>query len=183
MQHFRTFLVVLAVCPFLVSCGEVIGFKVASAGLLAVSHGIFSRPDVNLKEKNYAAADFLVSQVSPHIDALETIDVRPLEEMDHAGITSPFGRRVSEGVGLRFSELGYHVDLHKVSINDPSPASDRADFRLKGTYAVKANQVDVYLRVIEIKNGQIVGRFDYSMPLSSEIRQLAQTQPRIFKVK
>ncbi|MGH1403943.1 MAG: hypothetical protein ACRBDL_06840 [Alphaproteobacteria bacterium] len=184
MQHFRVFLVMLAACPVLVSCGEVVGFKVVSAGLLAASHGVFARPDVNLKEKNYAAADFLISQVSSSIDTFDVIEVVPLEEMDHAGVSSPFGHAVPEGVGLRFSELGYHVDLHKVSVNDPSSVKvEKVSFRLRGTYAVKAKQVDVYLRMMDVHSGQIVGRFDYSMPLSAEIRKLSQTQTRIFKVK
>ncbi len=173
--------------PLLASCGEVIAFKAASAGLLAVSQGVFSDPDVNLKEKNYAAADFLVGQVSKILKPTQMIDVRPLEEVDHAGITSPLGHKIPEGVGLRFAELGYSVDLHRVATEGNAGLYKRSGkaalYALSGTYAVRGKQVHVYLRLVSNKTGQVIGQFDYMMPMSSELRQLAQTQTRIYIVE
>ena len=186
---FKTVVLGVACLPFLSGCAEVAGFKLATAGLMAVSHGVFSNPDVNLKEKNFAAADFLAGQMKAYIDIHDYIRVFPLEELDNAGISSPLGKAIPEGIGLRFHELGYRVDMARVVAGGKAgiyaaPSSPiNADFVLKGNYLVHDGQVDVYLRVFDARNGQVVGQFDYVMPLSSELNKLSQTEAKIFVVE
>tara|TARA_R110001592_G_scaffold3525_36_gene20304 strand:+ start:7193 stop:7777 length:585 start_codon:yes stop_codon:yes gene_type:complete len=180
----------IASLPLLSSCGtEAVSFKAASAVIAAASYGVFSDPDVNLKEKNYAAADFLQSKIKDQISINQFIIAEPLEEADHPGISSSFGMSVSEGVGLRLQELGYSVLLHDVAPYGngalyPVPTDQvQANFVLRGAYAVKVKEVDVFLRVIDKRTQKVVGGFDYTMPLSREIRKSAETEPRIFRVK
>lgn len=187
LTYFRYF-AFLMIMPFLASCGEIITFKAVTAGLTAASYGVFSRPDVNLKEKNYAAADFIAVQIKRHVGNGDVILAKQLEEMDHAGISSPLGSFIPEGIGLRLIDLGYNVQLHEVAMNGNAgvyslPVGSRgADFVLKGTYMPNNKDVDVFLRVIDTKSGAVIASFDYSLLLSREVRELSQTQTKIFRV-
>lgn len=177
-----------AIVPVLASCTEAMTFKAVTAGVTAAAYGVFSDPDVNLKAKNYAAADYLVSQMKSHVSAYAPILVTPLEERDHAGITSEFGRAVPEEIGLRFMTLGYKVWLHAVApqggVEDyPAPPEGKNPaYRLGGSYYINDDEIDVVLRVTEVKTGRIVARFNYMMPLSREIKELAKTEPRIYRL-
>ncbi|MGH1378883.1 MAG: FlgO family outer membrane protein [Alphaproteobacteria bacterium] len=188
MTGYFRYLFILSIAPFLVSCGETIAFKAVTAGISAASHGVFSRPDVNLKEKNYAAADFLAVKIKDKVGRGDIIIAKQLEEMDHAGISSPLGAFIPEGVGLRLAELGYNVQLHEVAMNGNSglyslpSGSASANFVLRGTYLPNNKDVDVFLRVIDVKSGSVVASFDYSLLLSREVRELSKTQTKIFRV-
>ena len=182
------YIAALMALPMLASCGEFITYKTVTATLAATSYGVFSRPDVNLKEKNYAAADFIAVQMQSHVQRNHIILAKPLEEIDHAGISSPLGAYIPEGIGLRLADLGYHVQLHEVAAGGnaglylpPSKDGD-VDFILKGTYLPNSKDVDVLLRVIDVKSGEVVAHFDYSLLLSREVRELSQTQTKIFRV-
>ncbi|MGN7437813.1 MAG: hypothetical protein ACTHOO_04140 [Alcanivorax sp.] len=190
IRNISTYVLLIACMPFIASCGnEVLTFKAASATLAATSYGVFSDPKVNLKEKNYAAADFLQSQIKKHVSAHNILVAMPLDEVDQPGITSPFGSYVSEGIGLRLQELGYQVLLHNVtpygnqSLYPKPKVMPQADFVLRGSYAVKVKTVDVYLRVVDTSSQNIVGQFDYTMPLSREIKKMSENEPEIFRVK
>ncbi|PCJ99358.1 MAG: hypothetical protein COA45_04785 [Zetaproteobacteria bacterium] len=176
------------ILPVLAACGEILTYKVVTAGLSAASYGVFSRPDVNLKEKNYAAADFMVGQMQGRVKPGHVILAKPLEETDHAGISSPLGAFIPEGIGLRLIDLGYHVQLHEVArsgnsgLYPPPPKGTRVDFILKGTYLPNSKDVDVFLRMIDANSGVVVASFDYSLLLSREVRELSQTKTKIFRV-
>lgn len=174
--------------PVLSSCGDVATFKLATAGVTAAAHGLFSNPEVNLKEKNYAAADYLVSKINHKIDAFDDIVALPLEEADHEGITSPLGMQIPEGVGLRLMELGYAVWLSEVEgerrgLYPSLPKDKTPDYYLKGRYAVHTKDVDVMLQMVDAKTGLVVGMFNYTMPLTHDLRELAKTETRIFRVQ
>lgn len=169
------------------ACVEVSSFKAVTAGISAVSSGIFSNPEVNLKEKNYAAADLLASKIHERIGAFDVIRAEPLQEADHGGITSPLGRSIPEGVGLRLVDLGYRVQLHNVVPKNnvalyPAPTSE-AKYILSGVYSVQKKHVDVILQIVDAKTGSSIGRFDYDLLLSPEVRDMAKTEARIIKVK
>lgn len=166
--------------------GILASHKVAIAGLTATHHGLFSSPDVNLKAKNYAAADFLAMQIKGRVQPHDHIMIEPLVEQDNAIVSSEFGHNVPEGVGLRLHDLGYAVILDEVA---SAPGNGRASYARKhdnyiltGVYAVKRKHVDVFLRLINADNDAIVGRFDYAMPLSPEIKKMAKTETQIFIV-
>ena len=166
-----------------------LAFKAAAVALGATSYGVFSDPDVNLKQKNYAAADFLVSRLDRSIPSNAVITFEPLEEADHRGISSPLGTAIPEGVGLRLGELGYSVLLDKVAPYNnrslyPHPSyHGQPQLVLRGAYAVKKTDVDVFLRLFNTQSNKIEAQFDYTMPLSREIKKLAETEPRAFILK
>ena len=176
--------------PFLSACiGGPYPYKFTAAYLFAASEGVFSDPKVNIKEKNYAAADFLQSKFGKGVSTYHVIKAMPLEELDHPGISSPLGRNISEGVGLRLAELGYNILLQDVAPYDnqdvyPIPKNEaEPHYYLKGFYAVRNKDVGVILHLVDIQNNKVVARFDYTMILSREIKKLSETSPRIFRVK
>ncbi len=189
MTGFKNYILALAVVPALASCASTIGFKAMTAGIAASSYGVFSRPDVNLKEKNYVAADFMAVKIKDIVGFDDTILALPLEESDHAGISSQLGANIPLGVGMRLVELGYQVQLHKVAAADgnaslyPDPkAGDNADFILKGSYRYGKKHMDIFLRLVDVRAAKVVSSFDYSMLLSKEVRELSETGTKIFRI-
>lgn len=189
-SEIRFYFLLAASLPLIASCGnEVLGFKAATAVMAATSHGFFSDPNVNLKEKNYAAADLLQSKIKDKVSPYKVILAQPLEQVDHLGVSSDFGLAIPEGVGLRLQELGYSVLLHDVAPYGnkslyPKPINSvSADFVLRGAYAVKIKDIDVFLRIVDTKTRRVVGAFDYTMPLSREIKKMAETEPQVFRIK
>ncbi len=186
----KTLLVLIACLPLLSACiSGPYPYKFTAGMLFAASEGIFSDPKVNLKEKNYAAADFLQSKFGKTVSTYHLIKALPLEELDHTGITSPLGRSISEGVGLRLADLGYNVSLHDVAPYDneklypETQKEQKPRYILNGFYSVNAKDVDVILHLVDVRSNKIIARFDYTMILSREIKKLAQTPPRIFRIK
>jgi hypothetical protein len=185
----RTFLILITCLPFLNACiGGPYPYQLTAGALFAASEGVFTDPKVNLKEKNYAAADFLQSKFGKAVSTYHVIKAMPLEELDHPGITSPLGSKISEGVGLRLAELGYNIMLQDVAPQDsqglyPTPKNEvTPHYVLKGFYTVKVRDMDVILHMVDARSNNVIARFDYSMILSREIKELAQTPPRIFRV-
>lgn len=184
------FLVLSALClPVITSCiGGPLPYKLTAASLGITASGIFSDPSVNLKEKNYAAADYIQSKMGKNVSTYHVIQALPLDELDHPGITSPLGSAISEGVGLRLTELGYTVMLQDVAPYGnqglyPVPKGDvNPRFVLKGFYDVKHHDVDVILHMVDTRTNAVVARFDYAMVLSREIKKLAQTPPKVYRI-
>ncbi len=186
----KTFIILVSCLPLLSACiSGPYSYKFTAGALYAASQGVFADPKVNFKEKNYAAADFLQSKFGKSVSTYHVIKALPLEELDHPGITSPLGSNISEGVGLRLAELGYNVLLQDVASHDnqdlyPTPKKEiTPHFVLKGFYSVKVRDMDVILHLVDMRSNRVVARFDYTMILSREVKKLAQTPPRIFRVK
>lgn len=163
-------------------------YKFTAGYLFAASQGIFADPKVNLREKNYAAADYIHSKFGKNVSAHHIIKAQPLEQLDHPGISSELGRSISEGVGLRLSELGYNILLQDVAPYDnagvyPSPQKEVSPhFYLKGFYSHSNKDVGIILHMVDAGNGNVVARFDYKIILSREVKKLSETRPRIFRV-
>lgn len=195
-MNIRSFLITLFSLPMLSGCGDPASFKLATAGLAATMHGVFSSPDVNLKEKSYAAADFMEQDLNRSYirRRVETVDyakrmiVHPMTELDNDAITSDFGKKVPEWIGRRFTELGYKTYLYQVTpegntmLYPEPPQGEIIDLELKGFYAVHHKTVDVIIRIFDARTGQLVSNFDYTMPLNREIRNMAKTETRIFRI-
>lgn len=179
----------VAVFPVLTGCTEKIMFRGAITTMTAAMEGVFMRTDVNLKEKNYAAADFLAQRLKPAAGFGRLIAVRALSEVDNPGITSPLGTKIPEEIGLRLMDLGYKVDIRDVATgpNDglyngvPASAGLPA-FVLTGSYLRNRDDMDVHLRVVDAGSGQVVAAFDYKLLLSVEVRKLSETPVRIYRV-
>jgi FlgO protein len=188
-QRIKKTLLITLCLPLLSACGaETLTFKAVTLGLTASANGIFSNPEVNLREKNYAAADYMEQQMRVNVKRSNVIFAKPLEEHDNPGISSALGENIAEGVSLRLIELGYNVYLHDVIRNNQTnpyplpPAGQSPDYMLKGTYDRKKDHVLIKLRLIDIKSGRITASFEYPLLLSPEVRTISQTETRIYKI-
>ncbi len=189
MKAIRKYLVLALLFP-LASCGDPLTFKLASVGLIATAEGLFKDPEINLKEKNFAAADFIASQLrSSNVSYKSPIHILPLEELDNPGITSELGLKLPEGVGLRLIELGYNAQIHDVAsganagLYQSPPKGVTPHYKMTGRYAVRKKEVDVYLRMIDVKTSRVVAQFDYVMALSKEMGKMSKTKPMLYRVK
>ncbi len=189
MKAIRKIAALVLLLP-LMACGDPFSFKLATIGIIATAEGVFKNPDINLKEKNFAAADYMASQLQrSKISYGSSIYALPLEEVDHAGITSEFGMKVPEGIGLRLIELGYNVQIHDVASGAnaglylPPPQGISPQYKMTGRYDVHNRDVDIYLRVIEVKTSRVVAQFDYAMALNKEMRDMSKTKPQAYRVK
>ncbi len=167
------------------------------AMLDTATHGIFQDQEVNIAEKNYAAADYLVHQAQSFIQEQTIIKAGPLGEEYEPNITSRIGQLIPEQIGIRFSQLGYNVDLSEV-MDDQQPANigpldkshDRDRFigrtpstiLLNGTYLRTGLDLQISVRMIDTGSGRVVAAFDYTLPMTNEIADLSEPRPRIYKV-
>lgn len=150
---------------------------------------IFDRPEVNLAEKSYAATDYLMQQGGNFIHKQsDEVKVMPLRNYAAPDLSTRIGRVISKHVGERLQQLGYQVDVVHVSQNiendfpyvDIQP-SDDPDFIMSGTYYNDHHELDVKLRLMNAKTGELVGQFDYSMPMSWEIQRMSRPKPKIIR--
>ena len=175
----------LASAPLLTSCGYT-NFELLSVGVAATANGLFKNPEVNLKEKNYAAADYLLQQSGNYLTRNSAIAVKPLSEADNPGITSPLGRKIPEDIGMRFAELGYTVNLSEVAgpTNKGLYGGSEAypAYILTGSYLKISDGVNVSLRIISNETNSVISSFDYKMALSSEVRKMAEADTQIYRM-
>jgi hypothetical protein len=159
---------------------------------------LFQGNQVSLLETSYDSADML-SQQSKNLlkpgtpisigiltDADMPVAVResmpaspnaplPLQSAGHGDMVSvaapaPFGRVVLEQVGGRLVDLGY--DVVRNDAGKPGQAI------LTGQFARASGRVSVDLRLVDVSTGRILGVYDYSLPITSEVHALLQTSGR-----
>ncbi|MGB4057191.1 MAG: hypothetical protein WBK77_03820 [Alphaproteobacteria bacterium] len=164
------------------------GCDLARVGGTAAVLNIFDRPDVNLAEKNYAAADYLMQAGGNFATKRDTIKAVALQNIAEPALTTRIGRVIAKQTGERLQQLGYNVDLTTVStpIENDMPyaapiAVEQADFILSGTYRNEKSRVDVRLRLVDAKSGKSVAQFDYGLPMSHEIQKMTRPKPKIFR--
>lgn len=175
----KTILSLLVATSLLGGCGN---FPLL-AGSGGVAYDWVSGPDVNVKEKSFAAADYLEQQMRSYLTRQDMIKAMPLytplnqekEDVKDLAITIPYQ------VGTRFSQLGYKVDLLHVA-DEPtagmmeSSASIRdARFVLSGsfypqtTYTHLHRAIKVSLSVTDRQTGQVIASFDYKLPQGKKV--------------
>lgn len=173
----------------LLSGCEVTNFQIATTAITAATQGLFSDPKVNLREKNYAAADYLLQQSGNYLNRTGVIEARALTEADNPAAVSALGRRMADDVGQRLAELGYNVNLRHVAskvdstLYPPGAAQEAAQFILSGSYLKKDKKLEVFLRIFEPGTQRVVSSFNYTMPYSSEIRRLAEADTQIIRLE
>lgn len=153
--------------------------------------GVFQRDDINMTDRNYAAADYLVQQGKTFIGRRDLVKAVPLKDLDEQYVTATIGKLIPEQIGVRLSQLGYVVDIADVTTgadtNYLKPAdaslSKNAKFILAGTYVRQQRTLDVKLRLTQLSTGRVIASYDYTLPLSREIARLAEPTPRIMKVQ
>lgn len=139
-----------------------------------VVNDIFSREDVNLNEKSYAAADYLVQQIKPYVSHDASISVEDLTLVNEPAVSSQLGGIVPQQVAERLRQLGYNIK--------PADWAEEGEFVLGGTYDRNRENVIVNLVMSKAKTDKTVGAFTFMMPMTLELKRLAEPKPRIYKV-
>lgn len=149
----------------------------AMVGGAATANTIFHRKDVNLREKNYAAADYMVQQIESYIPRGAPMYTEELSLVREPAITSKLGRVIPVEVGARLRELGYNVILP----DDNLPVRT-GSYLIGGTYDRIGDVIAVHLRVKEVATGRVIGSFNYTMPTNSDLRKLSEPEAIIYRV-
>jgi TolB-like protein len=160
------------------------------AAVMAATFVNLFRNDVNIRQTNYAAADYMTQYMKAFVDKDEDrIRAETLQDADQPALNAEIGEIIIDQVGERLHELGYDVDLSAVvtvankDIYPPAPASGGTPgFVLSGTYLNKGRDIEVRLRLAEISTGQIRAAYDYKLPLNRELRQKAKAEAKIYRV-
>ena len=156
----------------------------AAKFLETASRGIFPDQEVNLIDRNYAVADYLAGVTKASISRDTPIIQKPLLHANNTGMTSAFGKLITDQVGARLSQLGYTVIKND---NDNLVATQGARLEnggviLGGSYVPGDLEVNVALRLIDQGSGKVVGSYDYIIPVNNEIAEMLEDQPVIFRL-
>lgn len=162
-----------------------------AGGCTASVLGGSAEPQQSLAQINYAAADMLIQQSKSLVTADTPLQAGSLTDLDHPGETTAFGSMVAQQVGARFVQLGYNVSENGGAapggaMYDPAPAYGNATagtrnmaasgpVEISGQYAQGKKTVIVNLRLTEQQTGRVLAAYDYNVPLTSDVRQLAKT--------
>lgn len=175
---------ILLCCVFAIGGLGLSGCMTGTALLDTYGAGIFREDNTNMTERNYGAADYLVQQAGSYMKNGKLVKALPMRDVEEPVLTAKIGRIIPEQVGIRLAQLGYNVDVSEVS---SSPESDylrgggAPDFTLSGTYQRKGQDLIVHLRITQVHGGNVVGAFDYSMPMDYGMADMAKPQTRIYK--
>lgn len=189
LRAFGTALVVFASLLSLSGCGSPV--TTGLAGNYAYS--IFKDPDVNLREKNYAAADYIIQRTGNYVNRYGVIKALPLENITQPGSVSDFSAVIPYQVGRRLAELGYAVDLSSVTgeFVEPPVTSGEAAYTLSGHYTHhKFNplqldfdkpSVDVHLEIKNAKTQRLISAFDYTILVDRDLGKMTTPKAQIMR--
>ena len=174
----------LALCTALLGGGCTAAAVVAGAA----SQGLFLEQDSNFTQQSNAAADYLVGQARTYLERRDLIIAEPFNDVDQPGMSSELSKTLPEQIGIRFSYLGYQMDLSSVATSadtnylKPPASVGSPDFVLSGTYKRRRNEMDVNVRLTDIRTKQVIAAFDYIMPWTREVSELSNPQPKIIRM-
>lgn len=104
-------------------------------------------------------------------------------------MSSTISKMIPEQIGIRLSQLGYRMDLSRVATGTdtnylkPSiTTGEKPDFILSGTYLRRRIEMDVNMRIIDVKAGRVIAAYDYIIPLTREVNDLATPEPKIVRM-
>lgn len=154
------------------------------------TYGLLSQEEeTNFTEQSYAVADYLIQPAQSFIRNGDLIIAEPLTDAEHPGMSSTLSKMIPERIGVRFSQLGYRTDLSKVAttedVNYLKPSitkGEKPDFVLSGNYRARRDELDINMRIIDVRGNRVISAFDYVMPLSRDLKELATPKPQIMRV-
>lgn len=159
----------------------------AVAAIQEATDFMFADP-VNLKQYNYATADFLASQIDGFVNqASDVIKAEPLVDIDQTALKADVGYYVPAQIGERLKQLGYQMDLSKVTpmadtLHQDSARHEAAKFVMDGHYQRNRASVDIHLRVQELATGQVITTYHYNVPFSKGLKKMSTPDPVIVKM-
>lgn len=145
-----------------------------ASGCQAVAIGVATpmvvqQKRVNLLNSSYAAADILAQQSSRRFplevplvvsDLQENIDMTQEPVIAHPKV----GKVLSEQMRMRFTQLGY-------TLADENRVQGKNHGDVSGTYEIRDGTMAVSLRMVDRRNGRLVGTYDYSLPVTYDIKK------------
>ena len=143
---------------------------------------------INLIAKNYAAADYLVQQAGKNLKHDQLTKAIKLTNANVPQLSSDLAILTTEQIGQRFVELGYRVDLSEVAEKSDTsfaqtPEQNKTpDNILGGTYSHNDNDLTIKLRMTKVKTGQVFATYSYTLPMTKQIRELAEPEPQIMSI-
>ncbi len=157
------------------------------------AHHYLTEEDPNLVAQNYAVADYLLQQARTFVTPQTNIVAMPLTDSQTPDISIKLAKIIPEQIGTRFIQLGYDVDLNNVATevqpsytqNEPLQSSSphEADVLITGNYIRKNNnEIDVKLRMVEVKTDRVIASFDYAVHISRGIQSLSEQKPKIIRM-
>jgi len=151
-------------------------------------------PETDVTGTSYWAAERLLSATQVALNRARPILVASLVEIDDLERSSTLGRLISEQAGSRLAQMGYTV--HEAKLRDSLVIRERqgemilsrdlahigkrydAQAVFAGTYAVGRARVFIDLRLIRASDGRVIASFDYTMPLTPDVRRLIDRRRR-----
>ncbi len=159
----------LVLASSLLSLAALTGCGVVAAGVAAPS--ILKQEKVNITNASHAAADILVQQSQRRFDRQDNLlVVADLEEDIDMGAkevrANPrVGKLISGQMRTRFLQLGYNIfeNVHTQGSKNPAIVT--------GTYSIRGNKMQVYLRMTNRRTGEVLGIHEYSLPVTYDIKK------------
>lgn len=176
----------LAIAGIVMLCGGVTACAVTEE----FQREFFDRRAVNLTDSSYAAVDALTQQLRPHVGHATPLRITELSDVATPGELTPFGRHVSTQIGSRFVQLGYNVRTTPAAPFPATSATTGAPQKLQtgivpgaaqgeavvtGTYTRMKDHLIIALRVVQGEQGRIVGAYDYTIPMTREMREMSMS--------
>lgn len=161
-----------------------------------IETALFDTRKVNLAENSYAAADMLAQQAKAYMTHQTPLNTVILSNVAAPQETTPFGQQVANHLGARFVQLGYNVQalpLLPGSVPDSAPmalsgavpappprqmgmqASSGRNVFLTGTYTRGKSEILVSLRMIQSPDQRVIAAYDYTLPVTGDLRPMAMT--------
>lgn len=163
-----------------------------------ISTALFDTTKINLAENTYAATDILAQQTKAHMTPMTPMKLAVISNVAAPEEITPFGQQLANNMGSRFVQLGYNVQsmpqppgIMALSSSAPTPLNPAAnapqpkqmgmkpssdgDVLATGTYSRGGNEILVSLRVIQSPDQRIIAAYDYTLPLTHELRKMTMT--------
>lgn len=148
--------------------------------------------DANLVEKNYTAADALLTRAPWLKERREPLLAATFVDINNVETSSGLGRVIGEQLGSRFAQQGFTVVEIKMrsnifvaegtgeltlsrSVREISQSHNAAAV-IAGTYAVARQSVYVTARLIRATDNLILASYDYVLPLGPDAKALLAAQ-------
>ena len=145
------------------------GCGVVAAGVAAPS--ILKQEKVNVTNASHAAADILAQQSQKRFDRQENLlIVADLEEdinMDAKEVRANprVGKLIAGQMRTRFLQLGYNI------FENVHTQGSKNTGLVTGTYSIRGNRMQVYLRMTNRRTGEVLAIHEYSLPITYDIKK------------
>lgn len=159
------------------------------SGMTADGYQISSK---SLVSYNYAGVDALMAKAGKMVNKNTPMLVGTVGNVNNVETSSTLGRTISEQVSTRLAQKGYKVAEVKlrqgISVQNGGSmsAASSGEFLLSrdvrniagehkagavitGTYSVGADTVLVNLRLIDVRSGNVITGYDYSLPKTADV--------------